>query len=657
MDAVPEFLQSLFDEARILAQKYKHQQITVYHLAYILATRDPILLGLDQESSQLFIVFLHEKLSSLTRLSSGQEFSSEVRKILANASTLIDMNTFALQLTHFILPLKVRAYLYRKWVGDAQKIDALLDMLINPLGHSLLITGPHGVGKTAILFELIRRKAFEWIRINVQEYLDFFITPKNVYENFQNRLFEAERTGKVLILDDMHLLDSMWLLDTKHDILDLMAPFLYRGSIRVLATALPDFIRSPRFEKGGWHKFFTHIELMPPVGKACQEILEYCRSSLSKGLMVRIDTETVQIARKHAHVLFPEYVEPGNVVRLLCMAYSRKDAEDMILSQNDVYRLIRAKEEPKKKRTVEEIKSYLSRYIFGQDEVIERITNRLRFTRERLDRYPQRPDGVFLFLGPSGVGKTETARRLAEAVYGGRDALVKFDMSEFMEKHTVSRLLGPPPGYIGFDQKSYLEQYLSSGTDCVILLDEIEKAHPDVLHIFLQIFDEGVLTDSAGVKWSFSETIFVLTSNAGNTLWQKDVLGRTEIGFTHREDNGKEQQQKVVNRILMQFFLPEFLNRLDDIILFKPLSEEALLKIVEFHLKRAVRHMRERFGINFKYTDTFITWLAQKDYEPAFGARHVLRNVETYVIGAVLRAIAEGRLKVGDTYELDIPSE
>ncbi len=287
--------------------------------------------------------------------------------------------------------------------------------------------------------------------------------------------------------------------------------------------------------------------------------------------------------------------------------------------------------------------------VLEQDHAIERIAKALKRSRIGLHR-KRRPIGVFMFLGPTGVGKTETAKALAEYLFGSEDALIRFDMSEFMEKHTVSKLVGAPPGYVGYEEGGQLTERVRRRPYSVILFDEIEKAHPDVFNIFLQIFDDGRLTDSYGRTVDFSNTVIIMTSNLGARM----IAERSKVGFEQRNELlDYEQIKKNVMEEVKKFFTPEFLNRLDDIIVFKPLSRDAIAKIIDLHLKEINEGLKE-WGIKVRLHRSFVDWLIEKYYKPEYGARSVKRGLQKEVEELIAEELLKGTLKDTEVVELKV---
>ncbi|MCH8088758.1 MAG: ATP-dependent Clp protease ATP-binding subunit [Chloroflexi bacterium] len=291
--------------------------------------------------------------------------------------------------------------------------------------------------------------------------------------------------------------------------------------------------------------------------------------------------------------------------------------------------------------------------IVGQDEAIKIVAKAVRRARAGL-KDPRRPIGNFIFLGPTGVGKTYLVRVLAEFMFGSEDALLRLDMSEFMERHAVSRLIGAPPGYIGYDDGGQLTEAVRRKSYSAILLDEIEKAHPDVFNILLQIFDDGHLTDAKGRKVDFRNTIIVMTSNIGAELINRDnTLGFSTIG--DEEKTSKEAYERMKEKVLAEvkkFFRPEFLNRIDGIVVFHALTKEDLLQIVDLLLDDVRKNLLEK-GISLEVTESAKGLVAEKGYDPAFGARPLKRVIQDLIEDPLSEKLLEKKYGPGDTVLID----
>ncbi len=300
-----------------------------------------------------------------------------------------------------------------------------------------------------------------------------------------------------------------------------------------------------------------------------------------------------------------------------------------------------------------EMEQFLRDRVIGQDEAISAVAKAVRRARAGL-KNPKRPIGVFMFLGPTGVGKTYLAETLAEFMFGSKDNIVRLDMSEFMEKHTVSRLVGSPPGYVGYDDGGQLTDLVRRRSYCLILLDEIEKAHPDVYNMLLQIFDDGHLSDAKGRKVDFRNTIIIQTSNVGSDLIRKD----SRFGFNTATDDAKtaeqmyERMKDKVTEEMKRVFRPEFLNRIDQSVVFHALAEEHIRQIVDLELKDVRDNLREK-DITLEVAKALLDHLGVEGFDPVFGARPLRRVIQNEVEDRLSDALLEGEFSEGDAIRLD----
>ncbi|HIM90192.1 MAG TPA: ATP-dependent Clp protease ATP-binding subunit [Dehalococcoidia bacterium] len=299
----------------------------------------------------------------------------------------------------------------------------------------------------------------------------------------------------------------------------------------------------------------------------------------------------------------------------------------------------------------------LEEKVIGQSEAINLVSKAVRRARAGM-KDPKRPTGIFQFLGPTGVGKTYLVKKLAEFLFGSEDSMIRIDMSEFMERHSVARLVGAPPGYVGYDDGGQLTELVRRKSYCVILLDEIEKAHPEVFNILLQIFDDGHLTDSKGRKVNFRNTIIVMTSNIGSDLIRQD----RSIGFSARNESDSKSEEKY-NRMrdnvmdeVKRFFRPEFLNRIDGSVVFHQLSREHMTTIVGLMLNEVVSSLIEK-GIDLEVSDEAKDWLCDKGFDPVFGARPLRRVIQDNLEDKLSDAILAGELGPADTAVVEVEED
>ncbi|MFJ4973934.1 ATP-dependent Clp protease ATP-binding subunit [Streptomyces coeruleorubidus] len=296
------------------------------------------------------------------------------------------------------------------------------------------------------------------------------------------------------------------------------------------------------------------------------------------------------------------------------------------------------------------LEEHLHERVVGQDEAVRVVSDAVLRSRAGLAS-PDRPIGSFLFLGPTGVGKTELARALAEALFGSEDRMVRLDMSEYQERHTVSRLVGAPPGYVGHEEAGQLTEVVRRHPYSLLLLDEVEKAHPDVFNILLQVLDDGRLTDSQGRTVDFTNTVIVMTSNLGS-----EVITRrgASVGFASGgADADEEARREQILRPLREHFRPEFLNRIDEIVVFRQLSTEQLRRITNLLLDRT-RSLVQSKGISVTFTDRAVEWLADHGYEPEYGARPLRRTIQREVDNELSRLLLDGRVAEGGRVTVDV---
>ena len=302
-------------------------------------------------------------------------------------------------------------------------------------------------------------------------------------------------------------------------------------------------------------------------------------------------------------------------------------------------------------RRLARLEKELHKRVIGQDEAVKSVAQAVKRGRVGL-KDPNRPIGSFLFLGPTGVGKTELSKALAEAVFGSEQAMIRVDMSEYMEKHSVSKLIGSPPGYVGYDEGGQLSEKVRRNPYSVLLFDEIEKAHPDVFNILLQVLDDGHITDAHGRKVDFKQTIIIMTSNAG----AQSIIEPKKLGFMSNQDEKQDydRMKSGVMEEVRRLFKPEFLNRIDEIMVFHPLNKSHIKKIVNIMLKKLEKRCREQLEIELKITESVREFLAESGFDSKYGARPLRRAIQTKLEDPMANALLEGRIKRGETVRIQI---
>ena len=297
------------------------------------------------------------------------------------------------------------------------------------------------------------------------------------------------------------------------------------------------------------------------------------------------------------------------------------------------------------------LEKILHERVVGQSEAVVAVAKAIRRGRVGL-KDPKRPIGSFLFLGPTGVGKTELSKALAEAMFGTENSLIRVDMSEYMEKHSVSKLVGSPPGYVGYDEGGQLSEKVRRNPYSVILFDEIEKAHPDVFNILLQVLDDGHITDSQGRKINFKNTVIIMTSNAG----AQRIIEPKLLGFNAVADDEKDykQMQDGVMEEVKKMFKPEFLNRIDETIVFHQLTKDDMKSIIEILLKEINHRISDQMGVNLEVTEEAKSYLVDKGYDKKYGARPLKRTIQNLIEDKLAEEILDGSVRQGDIVIVDV---
>ena len=546
-------------------------------------------------------------------------------------------------------------------IGREIELGRCVQILCRRRKNNPLLVGEAGVGKTAIAEGLALRieagETSDVIRNATIYALDMgaLLAGTKYRGDFEERLkavlsaLEREDHA-ILFIDEIHtIIGAGAASGGTMDASNLLKPALANGELRCIgATTYQEFRNL--FEKDrALARRFQKIDIPEPSVGETIEILKGLKSRLEEHHSVRYSQTAIEQAAKLAKRHLSERQLPDSAIDVLDEAGAamrvrpeekrRKqinvhDIESMIAS---IARIPKQQVSSSDKKRLASLDRDLKLSVFGQDKAIDMLSASIKLSRAGLS-HPEKPIGSFLFSGPTGVGKTEVARQLARIM--GVE-LIRFDMSEYMESHTVSRLIGAPPGYVGFDQGGLLTEAISKNPHAVLLLDEIEKAHPDLFNLLLQVMDHGTLTDNNGRKADFRHIVLIMTSNAGAFEMQQG-----SIGFNPVPQQGKDEA--AIKRI----FTPEFRNRLDSIIGFAPLGEEIILHVVDKMLIELEMQLQER-KVEIEVSDSAKRWLAHNGHDPMMGARPMARLIQEQIKKPLADAILFGALQKGGTAVID----
>lgn len=547
-------------------------------------------------------------------------------------------------------------------IGREFEVERVIQILCRRRKNNPLLVGEAGVGKTAIAEGL----AWRIVQNDVPEIL----AEANVYSldmgallagtkyrgDFEQRLKGVlkslkDKPNAILFIDEIHtLIGAGAASGGTLDASNLLKPALSSGQLKCIgATTFTEY--RGIFEKdAALSRRFQKVDVVEPSVQETIEILKGLKSRFEEHHNVKYANAALQAAAE----LSAKYIndrhlpdkaidvidEAGAAQRILPPSkrkktISKSEVEEIVAK---IARIPPANVSNDDRGKLQTIERDLKSVVFGQDKALEALASAVKMARSGLGK-PDKPIGAFLFSGPTGVGKTEAAKQLA---YILGIELIRFDMSEYMERHAVSRLIGAPPGYVGFDQGGLLTEAVTKKPHCVLLLDEIEKAHPDIFNVLLQVMDHGTLTDNNGRKADFRNVIIVMTTNAG-----AETMNKATIGFTNPRQAGDEMGD------IKRLFTPEFRNRLDAIVSFKPLDEQIILRVVDKFLLQLETQLAEK-KVEVTFTDALRQHLAKKGFDPLMGARPMQRLIQDTIRRALADELLFGRLVDGGRLSVDV---
>ena len=550
-------------------------------------------------------------------------------------------------------------------IGRDAEVERLIQILCRRRKNNPLLVGEAGVGKTAIAEglakKIVENETPEILQGMVIYSLDLgaLIAGTKYRGDFEQRLKDvlkllAEQDNAILFIDEIHtIIGAGSASGGTLDASNLLKPALANGDLKCIGATTYQEYRTVFEKDHALARRFQKIDVEEPNVSTTISILKGLKSHFEKHHNVKFSSSALISAAELSAKFINDKQLPDKAIDVIDEA----GAAQRILPKNKQKKLIGSKEienviakmakipaqnvNKDDRNALQTLERDLKAVIFGQNKAIESLSSAIKMARSGLGS-DNKPIGSFLFSGPTGVGKTEVARQLA---YILGIELVRIDMSEYMERHSVSKLIGAPPGYVGFDQGGILTESVNKNPHSVLLLDEIEKAHPDVFNILLQVMDNGFLTDSNGRKTDFRNVTLIMTTNAG-----AEALSKASFGFTQTKQTGDEQED------IKKLFSPEFRNRLDSIVSFTALDSDVILKVVDKFLIQLENQLHDK-KVDATFTPKLKEFLAQKGFDPQMGARPMSRLIQNTIRKALADELLFGKLINGGEIEIDISDE
>ena len=620
----------------------------------------------EKESHSVFLLnkFNLTRLDVVTYLSHGAKKNKKTstnegvdENLTTDESIKTKENDFLINLNNLVSENKID-----RVIGRKKEIERLIQILSRRNKNNPLLVGESGVGKTAIaegLAYLISNKQVpEIIQDNVVYSLDIaaLIAGTKYRGDFEKRLknvlnFLSKENNPILFIDEIHtIIGAGSASGGSLDVSNLLKPALGKGQIRCIGSTTFQEYRGIFNQNQALSRRFQKIDIIEPSFDECEEILNGIKDIYEDYHDVKYTTESIKSAIELSSKYINDRFLPDKAIDVIdetgaLLNINRKNNKlikvlktDIEMTISKITKIPEQSISSNDKKNLKNIESNLKRVIFGQDRAVETLSNAIKLSRVGL-RDENKTIGSFLFTGPTGVGKTEISKQLSEIL--GID-LVRFDMSEYMERHTVSRLIGAPPGYVGFDQGGLLTEAIVKSPHCVLLLDEIEKAHPDIFNILLQVMDAGILTDNNGRKSDFRNVILIMTTNIG-----AELLSKRNIGFS--ETSNESDAMNSLNKL----FSPEFRNRLDETIQFNYLDKSIILSIVDKFLTKLQAQLDKR-NVEIVVSKKVINWIADNGYDKEMGARPMERFISQNIKKPLVDKLLFGNLKSGGVIKVDI---
>jgi ATP-dependent Clp protease ATP-binding subunit ClpC len=661
------------------SERLQHRYIGTEHL----------LLGLLREEKSIAAEILYERGLRLNQIRDELGRSSATERQAVQKKETPHLAEFSRDLTEAAKNGQLDPL-----IGRENEIERLVQILCRRTKNNPVLIGEPGVGKTAIVEGLAQRIVDKQVppflegKCILALDLSLVVAGTKYRGQFEERLKTimrelVENPQFIVFIDELHTLVGAGSAEGSLDAANILKPALSRGELQCIGATTPAEFRKTIEKDRSLERRFQAIKVPPPNESEAIRIIEGIKERYESFHQVTYAQDAVESAVYHSSRYIPDRFLPDKAIDIIDEAGARvklreaanavaleefpgvpddrfrvrketlyrqpvevtkEDIEEVVARWTGIPMSSLKEEEMQKLLRIED---ELHTRVVSQQRAISALSRAIRRSRAGL-KNPNRPVGSFLFLGPTGVGKTEVARSLAEFLFGSERALIRFDMSEFMEKHAVSKLIGSPPGYVGHEEGGQLTERIKRNPYSVLLLDEIEKAHPDIFNILLQVFEDGQLSDSLGNTIDFKNTIIVMTSNIGARFIQK----RGHLGFQASERYAVDKMEESVMSAVKQTFNPEFINRLDEIIVFEPLTDDDMLAIVALLVEQINRTI-ERRKIRVQLTEDARRWIVDKTCaDRSYGARPLRRALQRYVEDPLSEAIIQGQFADADRVEV-----
>lgn len=532
-------------------------------------------------------------------------------------------------------------------IGREAEIKRIIQILSLYTKNNPILIGEAGTGKTAIVEGLVVQLLEGNVPADLANLYIYQLDPSSINgeDTLRSIINEAKSDPRiVLFIDEIHTLIGKGSY-SNNSFANILKPEIARGTIKILGATTNDEYTQHIEKDKAFERRFQKVQIDEPSVDSSIIILSGIKNRFEQHHNVRITPEAIESAVKLSHRFITDRRLPDKAIDLLDEASSNVHIKgsSSVVTDKDIMEVVTRRTgipmqnlTPDDMTQLKNIESTLHNSVVGQEKAIRAVADAIRRSRMGLGD-EARPIGSFLFLGTSGVGKTELCKALAEMLFHSRDAMVRIDMSEYQLEHSVARLFGAPPGYIGYEQGGQLTEAVRKKPYSVILFDEMEKAHPKVFETLLQVLDDGRMTDGQGRTVNFRNTIIVMTSNMGQSIIAQNLSGDNVSDYTI------ERTTSEVVALLKQRAAPEFWGRVDNVVMFLPLSREEVLKITQMQLMASQKRM-ENQGITVSFDDAIAEFIARNSYQPEYGARQVKKVINRQIIDNIATSLAEGKI-------------